>query len=346
MKKHKLFVGVCLLLLTMGLCMSSLTACRMHSQNAYSATYMDETFDTVLTITVGASDIREANTHCRAIKAIVSDLHRVFDAYNLYPGVTNIAAINRTPVGTPVKIPADIQSLLALGQQMYDCTEGKVHIGMGTLTGIWKTAIAEKKLPDPGSVSDALRQTPPLTAGMRLDEQAGTVTRLSDGLVLDVGAIAKGYALDRIRAYAEEQGLRSLLCNLGGEIVAIGSAPDGNPWKISIADPDGGTRQTLEIENAAIATGGDYERFFVADGKRYHHMIDPATGYPTETYRSVSVIMPLGDAARADAYSTALMMLPAEYAERLVAERAGGAYLLIHPDGSETQSRGWGDYLP
>ncbi len=325
------------LILILCLCLPLLTSCRL---TAYSATYLDETFDTVLSLTVGARTADDANTHCRAIKALVSDLHRQFDAYKTYADMNNLAAVNAAEAGTPVEISNDLMALLKLGKEAYRQTDGAVHIGLGTVTGIWKEAIAAKILPDTERISSVLAALPSLDA-MVLDEPNGTVTLLSPDMKLDVGAIAKGYVLDRVRAYAADAGIESLLCNLGGEILALGSAPNGKDWEISIADPDGGILQTIRVIDAVVATGGDYERGFTVGGKRYHHIIDPATGYPAEAYRAATVVLPMEDAALSDVYSTALVVMTAEDGQALCREIPHVAYLRIPCDGAIETNVEW-----
>ena len=266
----------------------------------------------------------------------MSELHKQFHAYQTYDGIHNLAAVNAAEAGTPVTVSDDLMALLKLGQEAYRTTDGAVHIGIGVLTGLWKNAISTATLPSDEDVARAMSVSPTLDA-MVLDEQAGTVTLTVPGMKLDAGAIAKGYVLDRVRAYAAEVGIQSLLCNLGGEILAIGSAPDGEDWEVAIADPDGGTLERVRIRDAVMATGGDYERGFTVDGKRYHHVIDPATGYPCKSYRAATVILPLDSAALSDAYSTALMILSTEDGEALAEKTAGFAYLRV-PHGAPPET--------
>ncbi len=337
-----LIIRLSSLMLLLGLVLPSFPACGM-GIHAYSATYFDETFDTVLSITVGAENAAEANTHCRAIKDMVSHLHRQFDAYTIYPGLSNIATINAAETGTPVTVSADVMSLLKLGQEMYARTDGSVHIGLGAVTTLWKNAIVAAKIPESDEIAAALATAQTLDH-LVMDEPNNRVTLTAPGMKLDVGSIAKGYVLHQVRVYAETQGISSLLCNLGGEILAVGSAPNGEAWEIAIAAPDGGTLETVRVSNVSIATGGDYERGFDMDGKRYHHIIDPQTGRPAETHRAATVILPIEQTVYADAYSTALIILPPDRGSALITPIANAAYLSILPDGTVNRSDGWKAY--
>lgn len=331
---------ISVLMLALCLLLAMATGCRATSLHAYSATYLDETFDTVLSVTVGAENAQEADIHCRAIKSLVSDLHRQFHAYQAYEGINNLATVNTAKTGTPVAVSADLVALLRLGQEAYRETGGAVNIGIGALTAVWKDAIATETLPSGEDISVALVASPALDA-MVLDEQAGTVTLTVSGMKLDVGAIAKGYVLERVRAYATDHSIKSLLCNLGGEILAIGTAPDGKDWEVAIADPDGGTLQRVRVRDAVVATGGDYERGFTAEGKRYHHVIDPATGYPAEAYRAATVVLPLEKVALSDTYSTALMILSPEEGQALSRRVPDLAYLRVPQDAPLETNAEW-----
>lgn len=336
MRRNACLWRVCALIVSLCLLPSAAAGCKSADLHAYSATYFDETFDTVLSVTVGAKNAEEADTYCRAIKSLVSDLHKQFHAYETYDGIHNLATVNAAESGTPVTVSEDLMALLKLGQEVYRVTEGAVHIGMGALTSLWKNAISTASLPSDEDIARAISASPALDA-MVLDDRAGTVTLMVPGMKLDAGAIAKGYVLERVRAYAAEVGIQSLLCNLGGEILAIGSAPDGEDWEVAIADPDGGTLERVRVKDAVVATGGDYERGFTVGGKRYHHVIDPATGYPADSYRAATVILPLESAAPSDAYSTALMILSAEEGEAFAEKISGLAYLRV-PHGAPPET--------
>ncbi len=345
MKYGKRFGRAVSVLLALSILSAIFPACSTQRLHAYSATYIDETFDTVLTMTIGAQNAAEANTHLRKIKALVSDLHRHFQAYSTYSDRNNIATINAAESGTSIKVCDDVLSLLMLGREVYEKTGGTVHIGLGSVTELWKDAIAAEAVPAPEQIAEAMMAVSPLD-NLLLDTKAGTVTRTDSHMKLDVGAIAKGYVLDKVCAYAAEAQIESLLVNLGGEILAVGSAPNGKPWEVAIADPDGGLIQTIHVRNAVVATGGDYERGFEANGKRYHHIIDPATGYPAVTHRAATVLVPLEAAALSDAYSTALLILPDNHARELASTVPGMQYLLVHPDGTLVLSDGWEDNTP
>ena len=149
-----------------------------------------------------------------------------------------------------------------------------------------------------------------------IDEENATVFLRDPQMRLDVGAIAKGWAAQKVAQNAPKE----LLISVGGNVCAADAKDEfGTPWVIGIEDPDGGSYlHTLNITQNNVVTSGDYQRVYVVDGKAYHHIIDPVTLYPATRWRSVSVVCP--DSADADALSTALFLLSREEGERLLAK--------------------------
>lgn len=305
----------------------------------YTTTYLD-TFDTVLTVTVGAPTREQATEWTAAIHRIAQDLHAEFSAYDAVDGLNNIHAINtHRGNGEALPVSEDVMSLLDMGVELYRTTNGRLNICLGALTGLWREAReAGNYIPDETAIEAARRQCD--VTALDLDPEAGTVALTEAGVSLDVGAIAKGYALDKMRLYAEEQGITSLLVNFGGQVMAIGKHPDGDPWTVAIRDPrDGSVLETVEVENAILSTSADDQRAFEVDGVRYHHIIDPETGYPARLYRSVTVILPLEHTAVSDGLSTALFLLPREEGEALI-RKYGGSALWLDGEG-RTYTHNW-----
>jgi thiamine biosynthesis lipoprotein len=162
-------------------------------------------------------------------------------------------------------------------------------------------------LPDPKIVAEKRKLVD--YRKVRIDDEAHTVT-LPPKMKIDLGGIAKGYAVDRAAAVLRAAGLTDFLAQAGGDLYGAGQKPDGSPWVSGIQDPRGPHGEffaTIELTNHAFSTAGDYARFFFIDGKRYHHIIDPRTGYPATACRSVTVWA--GDAFTADAVDDAVFIL-------------------------------------
>ena len=172
---------------------------------------------------------------------------------------------------------------------------------------------------------------------------------LSDSeLLIDVGAIAKGYAAERIARSLEEKGISGFVLNVGGNVRTIGSMPSGEPWQVAIENPDKSDTERPYIEYLAlngesVVTSGSYQRFYTVDGKRYHHIIDKDTLYPAEGYLSVSVIC--SDSGVADALSTALFCVETELGMKIISRFEGAACVFVKEDGTLEYSESFSDFL-
>ena len=164
------------------------------------------------------------------------------------------------------------------------------------------------------------------------------------GMSIDLGGVAKGYAAQRGAQALIECGISHALIDAGGNIVAVGSRPDGEPWQIGIRDPRGESMNdtvgpTLSIVDCAVATSGDYERRFVLDGKRYHHILDPKTGMPVDTVRSATVIA--NDSLHADMLSTAVFVLGPDEGIELIESLDEVSAMLVDDCGNKVFSKGF-----
>lgn len=176
------------------------------------------------------------------------------------------------------------------------------------LTSAWGFTTGDHRVPSTDELAALLPRVG--YAAVQVDETAGTVT-LEGGAQIDVGGVAKGFAADELRALLRERDITSALFDLGGNVTALGSKPDGSPWKVGVADPDdpGKLAGLLEVRDATVSTSGAYQRYFEGkDGTRYHHLLDPSTGYPAASdLASASVVG--ADGAQCDALSTACFVL-------------------------------------
>ena len=153
-----------------------------------------------------------------------------------------------------------------------------------------------------------------------IDTNTNSVLRADNKLKIDVGGLAKGYAVEMTAETLEKMGISGYLINVGGNVRAIGKKADGKLWKVGVENPDNTSDEAyiayLELENTSLVTSGSYQRYYEYNGKRYHHIIDPQTLMPSEYYLSVSVLTK--DSGLADALSTALFVTPFENGKALV----------------------------
>ena len=240
----------------------------------------------------------------------------------------------------------EIIRLLTDCRDYYELTGHRVNIAMGSVLSLWHEARtaglddpASAALPDPYSLEEAGRHVS--WDDVILDPQASTVFLTDPALRLDVGAVAKGWSVQQVAMKAPE----GLLISVGGNVCATGPKDaSGTPWVVGITDPDGGSEylHTLNITDQAVVTSGDYQRYYVVDGKVYHHIIDPQTLYPGEQWRAVTVVCP--DSALADALSTALFLMPREEGQQLL-EQCGAVAMWMDAEGNLFYSPGFEDLI-
>lgn len=191
-----------------------------------------------------------------------------------------------------------------------DSSEGAHgHEAPGSSPGSSPTRMAGTEPPDPGEIAALLPRVD--YRGIEIDAGRGRA-KIAAGQAVDLGAIAKGYGVDRAAQLLKERGIVRGLVDLGGDIYALGTRPDGSPWRLGIRHPreDGALFGILHVTDAAVATSGDYERYFEHEGVRYAHIVDPRSGWPARELVSVTVIAPSG--VWADALATAVFVLGKE----------------------------------
>ena len=245
-----------------------------------------------------------------------------------------LAAVNRRAGERPVPVPEDLRALLRRSVEISEATGGAFDVTWAALWGVWDFRDPNPELPDP----DLIQERTELVDYRRLeiDEEAGTVFLPEPGMKVGLGGIAKGWALDRAAEALSRRGISHFLLQSGGQVLARGRRGD-RAWRVGIRDPRGGPEDyftTVELEDASLSTSGDYESYFVLDGVRYHHILDPRTGRPARHLRSATVLS--DSATLADALSTALMAMPPHQglsaatelgAEALVIDTRGEVYV-------------------
>ena len=215
---------------------------------------------------------------------------------------SQISAINRAT--TAIEVDPEVRAVLQLGQSISRQSEGAFHLGLGNLIKLWNFEAVTPRVPELSAIKELL----PASSAEPFSISGTAVERLDSGLQLDLGGIAKGYAVDRALAVLRAAGVESASVNAGGDIGLLGGHAE-RPWKIGIQHPrkTGKLLATLELRDRAVVTSGDYERFFMAEGVRYHHIFDPRSGLPARDCQTVSVVA--ASVAEADALATAAFVL-------------------------------------
>ena len=278
-----------------------------------------EYFDTITTFMAYTKDEKEFDHYVNVLKDELKTYHELYNSYDAFDGLNNFRTINENAGKEPVKVDEKVIELIDYSKEMYELTGGKINIAMGSLLGLWhdyreisldnpdKAAIPEESMLVEASQHEDIDS-------IVVDEENKTVFIKDPEVQIDIGAIGKGYATKIIANRLQEEGLKHGILSVGGDDVLIGNNPasENSYYKIAIQNPNLEDKENpyssvVSLKNTSVVTSGDYQRYFMVDGKRYHHIIDPDTMYPSTKWRSVSVIM--DDIARADTISTYLFIL-------------------------------------
>ncbi len=341
-----------------------MTACGLAEKEPkrYQAQFL-ELFDTVTTIIGYADSEKEFSEFAQSVHDILEQYHELYDIYNDYEGVNNIKTINDNAGIAPVKVDRKIIDVLLKSKEAYTLSEGKKNIAFGAVLSIWhdyrEEGIADPdmaRLPDMEVLKEKAQHTD--INKMIINDEESTVYLEDPEMSLDVGAIAKGYATERVVQQLKADGYYNALISVGGNVRAMGSKgvdikksnvseKDMVPWSVGIQNPDlESDEQYIELLNLtdmSLVSSGDYERYYTVDGKRYHHIINPATLMPADYFTAVSIVTE--DSGWADALTTIIFNMPYEDGVKLIEGLTDTEALWIFKDGALKYTSGFAKYL-
>ena len=347
-KALPLVLSLCLLLSSL-----SLFSCKKEKSLEKFNSYSFEYFDTVTTITGYAESKEEFDEIAAEILAELKDYHRLFTIYHRFEGMENLCTVNELVDGAHRVVTVDrrIVDLLLYAKEMHALTGGRINIAMGSVLSIWHdyrtegmNDVTAAKLPPMEALAEAAKHTD--IQNLVIDEEACTVTITDPKMTLDVGAVAKGYAVEMVAQSLEKKGITGYVINVGGNVRTVGSKPDGEGWIVGIEDPMDTSADYiayLSLESQSLVTSGSYQRYYLVNGKRYHHIIHPDTLMPAEGFLSVSILT--RHSGNGDALSTALFCMPLEEGLALIESLSDTEAMWVLPDGSTLCSSGWSDHI-
>lgn len=352
MKKRIPAVTLFLCLMVQSLLLTSCQGAGKKPLEKFSA-YSFEYFDTVTSIVGYEATREEFDRVSEGILAELKEYHRLFTVYKRYEGLENLCTVNDVVDGAhrTVQVDRRIIDLLLFAKEMYQRTGGRVNIAMGSVLSIWHDYRQEgsedpsaAKLPPMEKLEEAAKHTD--INKLVIDEEACTVTLTDPKMRLDVGAVAKGYAVEMVARGLEEKGITGYVLNVGGNVRTVGVKGDGEKWIAGIENPAGDAEEAyiayLALGGESLVTSGSYQRFYVVNGKAYHHIIDPDTLMPGEGYQSVSVVCK--SSAEGDVLSTALFCMSPEAGMALVNSMPGVEAIWVLSDGTRLTSPGFAAY--
>ena len=343
-------LAICMLASCLGLTGCEWMGSRLEKYTTYSFDY----FDTVTTITGYAESQEEFDAVTEGILSELAEYHRLYTIYHRFDGMENLCTVNEVVDGShrTVKVDPRIIDMLLYAKEMYTLTNGQLNIAMGSVLSIWhdyreegRNDPASAELPPMDKLVEANEHTD--IGCLVIDEKSSTVTITDPRMTLDVGAVAKGYAVEMVARSMEEQGITGYVLNVGGNVRTVGPKGDGEPWTVGVENPDeegDPYLAYLSLTRHSLVTSGSYQRYYLVDGKRYHHIIDPETLMPAEGFTLVSVVAP--HSGMGDALSTALFCMTLEEGMALVNSIPDVEALWLTDSGEMHHSEGIASYFP
>lgn len=324
----------------------------INKKERYSSSFLD-LFDTASTVLAYDTDQEAFDTHFQQFHQRLEEYDRLYDIYNSYDGINNLCTLNEKAKDGPVKVDSRIIDLLEYCKYVYELSGGKTNVCFGSVLSIWHDSREygvnnpeDASLPDMEELKAAAEHTD--INSLVIDKENSTVYFSDPELRLDVGAVAKGYAVQQACKWAKDNLWTSAAVSIGGNICTFGYKNDDGKtlWNIGIENPDTNAQDYLvnvEITDLSVVTSGDYQRYYTVDGKKYCHIINPETLMPSEYVSSVSVICE--DSALGDALSTTLFNMPIDEGLKLIEKTENAEAVWVDKDYNETYSSGFKSYI-
>lgn len=287
--------------------------------------------DTLVTITVYGKDIQLLQS---SVNEAFAEMRKIAELSDHFPPKnspayksSDICKINENAGIKAVLVHPDIMNILSIAKEYALKSGGSFDPTIGEVVDLWGFGTEHPSVPDTEKLNQALQKSG--YDHLHLDPKKRTAFLNKSGVSIDLGACAKGYAAEKAGRLLAQSGVEKAIIDAGGNIRTVGKNIHNRPWQIGIKDPrnEGGIVATVSLENASLVTSGDYYRNFEVNGRRYHHILDPHTGYPPNHTISATVMTP--DSTLADILSTACFVLPPDEALAFASKIPNVALLLI-----------------
>ncbi len=327
--KHKglLLVGL--------LCLISLiflTACQKQEQE-FEKSFL--AMDTLISVSVLSNDEALAEEALTAVENKYMEIDVLTDRFATGEDAqkSDICCINEAAGKNAVTVAPEVWEMISLSLDWNQKTDGAFNIALGPLMDLW--GFGDNPTAPP--TQSAIEQVLPLCNidDVVTDQSNCSVYLKKRGMSLDLGGIAKGYATDKVIEVLKSYGIQNALINAGGNVYALGARASGDPWKVGVRNPRRSVDiiAKMDLSDLAVVTSADDQRYFIDDGKRYHHIMDPKTGYPANGHMSDTVVS--ASSTLADILSTSLFVMPQDKALALLQQISDvQGVLFVEPDGT------------
>ncbi|MEN6462692.1 MAG: FAD:protein FMN transferase [Syntrophomonas sp.] len=279
----------------------NLAGCGEPQQQAYSRDLF--AMDTYITFQVVTGDQQLAEKGLDGVEKAFLEIDRLTNRFDRW---SEVSKVNQNAGVAPVKVNKDVFKIMQTAIEWSDKTDGAFNILMGGAMDLWGFGSKNYRIPTEDELAQVLTKTD--YHKIILDAEQSTIYLSEKGMVLDLGGVAKGYATDKAIEALKKLGIKNALINAGGNVYAMGTKADGDPWKVGVQDPRNpkGIKAVLAGSDVAVVSSGDYQRYFEVNGIRYHHILDPTTGCPARASVGTTIIMK--SATIADILSTAFFV--------------------------------------
>lgn len=274
----------------------------------------------------------------KAIKEAFNEMRRIDALMNIYREESEVSLLNREG---EARVSKETLEVIKKSIEFSRLTGGAFDITCGPLVNLWKRAKKKKKIP----TTEEIKEVVSLVGYEKLVLEGNWVRFKEKGMQIDLGGIAKGYAVDKAIEVLKKNGVRQALVNAGGDLYALGKASQGEKWQIGIQHPrqEGKILTIIKVKDGAVATSGDYQRYFMLEGKRFAHIVNPMTGWTVQDVpMSVTIIAP--DAVSADALATGIFVLGPEEGMKLIEGLGGIEGMIVSEEMKTVTSSGWGGF--
>lgn len=305
----------------------------LFSQNTYKKrlTLMGSRFD----ITVIANNEEESEEY---IQVAIDEIKRIERLISSWDPNSQTSLINKNAGIRPVKVDQELFELIERSIRLSKLTDGAFDISYASMDRIWKFDGSMKEMPSDEKIRGSVSKVG--YENIKLDKQQGAVYLAKKGMKIGFGAIGKGYAADKAKKLLQEKGIKGGIINASGDMNTWGKQVNGNPWKVGITNPLNKNKifALFPLDNNAVVTSGNYEKYVVFNGTRYTHIIDPRTGYPSSGIVSVSVFAPKAELA--DALATSIFVMGTDTGINFINQIKGVDCIVVDDTGKVHSSKG------
>ena len=279
-------------------------------------------------ITVVAGNETEGNEY---IDIAVEEISRIEKMISSWDSLSETAAVIKNAGIQPVKVDKELFDLIERSIKISELTDGAFDISYASMDRIWKFDGSIKKLPTSEEVAASVSKVG--YKNIIQDSKAQTVFLKKKGMRIGFGALGKGYAADKAKQLLISKGVKAGIINASGDLTTWGTQPDGTPWMVGITNPLNKNKvfSWFPLDNNAVVTSGNYEKFVVFNGKKYTHIIDPRTGWPASGLTSVSIFAPKAELA--DALATSVFVMGRETGINFINQLPGIECVIVDDQG-------------